>query len=53
MNYLPFTGGWFYGAGLISAEQMAAYYSSYGLLVDAPEPVVGGWIEQGILGMLL
>jgi len=37
MNYLPFIGGWFYGAGLISGEQMAAYYSSWGLLTIAPE----------------
>ena len=37
MNYLPFIGGWFYGAGLISSEQMAAYYSSWGLLAIASE----------------
>ena len=37
MNYLPFCGYWFYGAGLISSEQMAAYYSSWGLLAIAPE----------------
>jgi len=36
MNYLPFIEGWFYGAGLISGEQMAAYYSSWGLLAIAP-----------------
>jgi len=46
MNYLPFIGGWFYGAGLISGEQMAAYYSSWGLLAIAPEllPSKGGSI---------
>jgi len=36
MNYLPFAGGWFYGAGLISGEQMAAHYCSWGLLDSAP-----------------
>ena len=53
MNYLPFIGGWFYGAGLIDGEQMAAYYSSWGLLATAATPPVGGWREQGMLTMLL
>jgi len=38
MNYLPFTGGWFYGAGLITGEKIAAFYCSWGLLEVAPVP---------------
>jgi len=38
LNYLPFSGNWFFGAS--DAEEMAAYYSSWGLLGDAPAPVV-------------
>jgi hypothetical protein len=42
LNYLPFCGGWFYGAA--SGEERAAYYCSYGLLLDAPAgvPTVDG-----------
>lgn len=42
MNYLPFAGSWFYGA--LSAAEMAAYYSSYGLLSSAPSLIlaIGG-----------
>jgi hypothetical protein len=53
MNYLPFTGSWFYGAGLITSKEMAARYSSWGLLASAPIPIIGEWREQGILSMLL
>jgi len=52
LNYLPFTGAWFYG--VITEEQRAAFYCSWGLLEVAPVPPVGGgWREQGILSMLL
>ena len=36
MNYLPFAGYAFYGAN--NAEERAAYFSSWGLLDDAPLP---------------
>jgi hypothetical protein len=41
MNYLPFCGYWFYGAGAITVGQMASYYVSYGLVDTAPTMVVG------------
>jgi len=41
MNYLPYSGSWFYGGG--GAAETAAYFCSWGLLGDAPAPplVVG------------
>ena len=35
MNYLPFSGYWFYGG--TSAVETAAYYCAYGLISYAPE----------------
>jgi hypothetical protein len=34
MNYLPFCGYWFYGAA--TAQQIACFYCSYGLLSYIP-----------------
>jgi hypothetical protein len=46
MNYLPFLGGWFYGAA--TGEQRAAYFCSWGLLGDAPEPGIPQFIDSFI-----
>ena len=53
MNYLPFCGYWFYGAA--DAEETASYFSSYGLLADAPAPSTGVTILGGLgrLGLSL
>jgi len=37
LNYLPFTGSYFYGG--LTVFEMASYYCSYGLLAIAPEGV--------------
>jgi len=52
MNYLPFTGGWFYGAGLITGEKIAAFYCSWGLLEDAPAPSIIMGIRSAIRFLL-
>lgn len=41
MNYLAYGGYWFYGAS--DTMEMAAIFSSYGLLTTAPTPAAGGW----------
>jgi len=46
MNYLPLSGGWFYGA--LTATEMATYYCSYGLLSLAP----GVSPSRGFIGSL-
>ena len=43
MNYLPLSGYWFYGA--LNSTEMAAYFGSYGLLDEAPEPVVSSYFS--------
>ncbi len=41
MNYLPFAGGWFYGAA--TATEMASFYSSWGLLdIAGTEGIISG-----------
>ncbi len=36
MNYLGYTGYWFYGAS--AGVERASLFASYGLLTSAPEP---------------
>lgn len=38
MNYIPYGAYWFYGGA--SDVERATYFCSYGLLSDAPEPIV-------------
>jgi hypothetical protein len=57
LNYLPFAGYWFYGAGLITADEMAAFHSSYGLLSVTPTlaikrvwSLISGFFNSNLLG---
>jgi len=44
MNYLPLGGYWFYGGA--SDVERATYFCSYGLLRDAPDPVVPSFVSR-------
>lgn len=38
MNYKPFAGFWCYGG--VNASQRATFFSSWGLISQAPEPII-------------
>jgi len=46
MNYLPFCGYWFYGGA--TSTETAAFFSSFGLLSEAPSSVLRLLMLMGV-----
>lgn len=46
MNYRPYVGYWFYGGS--GGTELANFFSSWGLLSDAPEPSTSTVVRRAL-----